>query len=172
LLQQNTTCRQEIEEKKKELRKLVGTRYRNLIDAADSIIAMRELSSELMRVEKSIDENHIILSNSRRSQSLKSSARPINNNNNNNNEKEQNRRLKLEVGKKIKILMDTPEAVFQLSLFLLFFIVIFIFIFIVFFIFRFGLQLKKTIMKRQQHYIYKLKKFIKILTKLVLILQN
>jgi hypothetical protein len=39
--------RKEIEEKKQELRRLVGTRYRDLIDSADSIIHMRDLVSQL-----------------------------------------------------------------------------------------------------------------------------
>ena len=39
--------RKDIEEKKQELRRLVGARYRDLIDSADSIIQMRDLVKDL-----------------------------------------------------------------------------------------------------------------------------
>ena len=51
------STQEEIREKKQELRRLVGNRYRDLIDSADSIIAMRKSSAEIFEHLSSIEEH-------------------------------------------------------------------------------------------------------------------
>lgn len=47
--------RREIEQKKEELRQMVGERYRDLIDAADTIGEMRQCSASVVR---SVEDVH------------------------------------------------------------------------------------------------------------------
>ena len=94
----------------------MGTRYRDLIDAADSIIYMRTLVNSILDIEKKVEDDHKSLSSFRRQNIAKQRDYVIDANGlpklqNGPNTEKDFQQQKFEVGKKIKILVDTPEAV-------------------------------------------------------------
>lgn len=90
----------EIREKKQELRRLVGNRYRDLIDSADSIIAMRKSSAEIFEHLSRIEEHcHEVQSLIRKP--LPRDAP----------QEEQSTADNAELVQKLKELVDTPEGI-------------------------------------------------------------
>eukprot|EP01114_Cavostelium_apophysatum_P017714 TRINITY_DN5329_c0_g1_i1.p1 TRINITY_DN5329_c0_g1~~TRINITY_DN5329_c0_g1_i1.p1 ORF type:complete len:1044 (+),score=290.63 TRINITY_DN5329_c0_g1_i1:112-3243(+) len=101
--------RKDIDEKKQELRKLVGTRYRDLIDSADSIIQMKNLSGQLFDRMSKTEQYCNLLMKKRRDQMMKN---PKEKKHQQETETEARRR-KYTLGKQIKFLVDTPEQIWS-----------------------------------------------------------
>jgi len=102
--------RKEIEDKKQELRRLVGTRYRDLIDSADSIIHMKQLSSELTDKITKMEKYCNAVLKRRRDSVLSLPKQEISTQ----SETEiEIRRKKYFLGKQIKFLVDTPEQIWS-----------------------------------------------------------
>lgn len=103
--------REDIEHKKQELRRLVGTRYRDLIDSADSIIQMRDLSQQLFQRIRRIEDHCYTLTKRRNATQLQQSAEKENGPTISSQESEHRRKYML--GKRIKLLVDTPEEIWS-----------------------------------------------------------
>lgn len=93
--------RREIEEKKEELRQLVGASYRDLIESADSILLMKQsceaVADNISKMETGFDAL-------KKSVSVNVSSPAA--------DQERKRREKLyEVGSRVKYLVDTPEKI-------------------------------------------------------------
>ena len=115
-------AKQDVEKKKYELRMLVGNRYRDLIDSADSILEMKNSSNKISNHLQNIENFSEKLQSATRepfSQKISSKNIIINENiidnrnkskiNNNNNNEEENKVI--EIAKQVKELVDTPEKI-------------------------------------------------------------
>eukprot|EP01104_Vermistella_antarctica_P011393 TRINITY_DN3174_c0_g1_i3.p1 TRINITY_DN3174_c0_g1~~TRINITY_DN3174_c0_g1_i3.p1 ORF type:complete len:460 (+),score=106.87 TRINITY_DN3174_c0_g1_i3:171-1550(+) len=96
------TTGKDIEEKKQELRRLVGTRYRDLIDSADSILEMRDTTQEMLTRLHSVERHCHALRGVVRSQLSDPAAK-----------ERQLRRQKHTLAKQIRFLVDTPEHIWS-----------------------------------------------------------
>ncbi|KAL2634243.1 hypothetical protein R1flu_005722 [Riccia fluitans] len=93
--------RKEIEEKKEELRQLVGASYRDLIESADSILLMRKSCEAVADNIEKMDEGFDLLKNSIVLSTVSSES-----------DKERKRREALfGIGSRVKYLVDTPEKI-------------------------------------------------------------
>ncbi|GFQ69729.1 conserved oligomeric Golgi complex subunit 1 [Trichonephila clavata] len=115
--------RNDIERKKEELRQMVGERYRDLMEAADTITEMKEIAESVTSCLKSIEDTSVNLQHSSLQNGILCAIQ----------EKVERKKKRNEllyiVASQIKILMDSPikiwsyieskEFVFALSLFLL-----------------------------------------------------
>eukprot|EP00013_Stygamoeba_regulata_P025077 CAMPEP_0177644538 /NCGR_PEP_ID=MMETSP0447-20121125/8743_1 /TAXON_ID=0 /ORGANISM="Stygamoeba regulata, Strain BSH-02190019" /LENGTH=425 /DNA_ID=CAMNT_0019146909 /DNA_START=112 /DNA_END=1389 /DNA_ORIENTATION=+ len=113
LFQQNTVdsmrlkeqnLRKEIEAKKEELRVLIGHRYRDLIDSADSIIHMRDCAQRVVEVVRAMEAEAVGLKPHMRAIAAR--------------EEEQLKSLKEEQEDidfvfRVKVLVDTPEKIWD-----------------------------------------------------------
>ncbi|GAB2287118.1 hypothetical protein Dimus_021504 [Dionaea muscipula] len=91
--------RKQIDDKKEELRQLIGNRYRDLIDSADSIISMKSSCESISANVSSISDSIFFLSSESPSFSL-STPRPNSN------------RIKIYgIACRVKYLVDTPENI-------------------------------------------------------------
>ncbi|KAM7280401.1 hypothetical protein ACFE04_007535 [Oxalis oulophora] len=100
----------QIQQKQEELRQLVGTRYRDLIDSADSIVLMKSSCESISANIGSIHHNiQSSLSFSTETVAVTPSSKLGNNNNNNNNN---NNRFRIYgIACRVKYLVDTPENI-------------------------------------------------------------
>jgi len=115
--------RDEIEKKKQELRRLVGTRYRDLIDSADSVIAMKTAAEGLAGCFDRLDHHTArLLAHLRKPGSATASAAAVNglgaavDNGSANGEEDRNRqahRERYHVALQVKLLVDAPEQIWS-----------------------------------------------------------
>ncbi|GFU32096.1 conserved oligomeric Golgi complex subunit 1 [Nephila pilipes] len=115
--------RNDIERKKEELRQMVGERYRDLMEAADTITEMKEIAESVTNCVKSIEDSSIHLQNSSLQNGILSAIQEKV------EKKKQRNELLYILASQIKILMDSPikiwsymenkDFVYALSLFLL-----------------------------------------------------
>ena len=82
------------------------TRYRDLIDSADSIIQMKDLSSDLINSLNNIEKFCIHLAKSRNSDITDEDSSKSNH-----NDSKITQRKQYTMGKRIKLLVDTAEQV-------------------------------------------------------------
>eukprot|EP01087_Luapelamoeba_hula_P018332 TRINITY_DN5895_c0_g1_i2.p1 TRINITY_DN5895_c0_g1~~TRINITY_DN5895_c0_g1_i2.p1 ORF type:complete len:1290 (-),score=232.30 TRINITY_DN5895_c0_g1_i2:130-3999(-) len=103
--------REDIEGKSQELRKLVGTRYRDLIDSADSVIAMKDASLEMCRKLEQIEAGcHSLLSTARKDEDNSAAVSRSSENDSNSF-----RRSKMyHLARQIKLLVDAPEQIWSM----------------------------------------------------------
>ncbi|KAJ6312028.1 hypothetical protein OIU77_013723 [Salix suchowensis] len=94
-----SATRQQIEEKKEELRQLVGNRYRDLIDSADSIVRMKSYCESISRNIASIHTNIRSLSASSLSETPKLTS------------PNSTRGNSYGIACRVKYLVDTPENI-------------------------------------------------------------
>ncbi|BBN04862.1 conserved oligomeric Golgi complex subunit 1 [Marchantia polymorpha subsp. ruderalis] len=93
--------RKEIEEKKEELRQLVGASYRDLIESADSILLMRKSCEAVADNIQKMEEGFDSLKNSITLSTVSSES-----------DRERKRRESLfGIGSRVKYLVDTPEKI-------------------------------------------------------------
>eukprot|EP00898_Chlorokybus_atmophyticus_P006294 jgi/Chlat1/6666/Chrsp49S06154 len=96
--------RKEVEDKKEELRQLVGASYRNLIESADSILGMQAacnaVVSNLLKIQQQFSAFHTDEEDS----SDSAEAREAN------KQREERARL-LSLGSRVKFIVDTPEMI-------------------------------------------------------------
>ncbi|KAL3693725.1 hypothetical protein R1sor_007376 [Riccia sorocarpa] len=93
--------RKEIEEKKEELRQLVGASYRDLIESADSILLMRKSCEAVADNIQKMDDGFDLLRNSIALSTVSSES-----------DKDRKRREALfGIGSRVKYLVDTPEKI-------------------------------------------------------------
>ncbi|PRP75850.1 oligomeric Golgi complex subunit 1-like [Planoprotostelium fungivorum] len=97
--------RKETEERRQELRVLVGARYRDLIDSADTIVEMRELSKEAYQKMNRVETGCKKVLGLREDSLLASTTGKM--------EEKNLRRGNTSTAKKIKILVDTPEQIWR-----------------------------------------------------------
>ncbi|KDP32491.1 hypothetical protein JCGZ_13416 [Jatropha curcas] len=93
------TTRKQIQDKKEELRQLVGNRYRDLIDSADSIVLMKSSCESISSNVASIQSNILSLSSSPVSETPKfTNSNPV--------------RIRIYgIACRVKYLVDTPENI-------------------------------------------------------------
>jgi conserved oligomeric Golgi complex subunit 1 len=109
--------KQDVEKKKYELRMLVGNRYRDLIDSADSILEMKASSSSIANHLQNIEGSCIELQNLMKDvfenapQHSNSNNIIFINNNNPHNTANSKEGEVVEIAKKVKELVDTPEKI-------------------------------------------------------------
>ncbi|KAJ3193653.1 Golgi transport complex subunit 1 [Irineochytrium annulatum] len=100
--------RKDIETKKQDLRIMVGERYRDLLEAADSVQAMKDaavrIQSVFLQVQEGCDVN--VLKNEVRKELEKGKDTAL----------EEKKRLIYPVAAQIKLLVDTPEQVVIITL--------------------------------------------------------
>ncbi|KAK4802607.1 hypothetical protein SAY86_000810 [Trapa natans] len=92
------TARKQIEDKKEELRQLVGNRYRDLIDSADSIVLMKSSCESISSNISSIQASIRSLSESPKSQDPRTQVNPA-------------RFAIYGIACRVKYLVDTPENI-------------------------------------------------------------
>ncbi|KAG9264007.1 conserved oligomeric Golgi complex subunit 1 isoform X1 [Astyanax mexicanus] len=95
--------RGEIEQKKEELRQMVGERYRDLIDAADTIGEMRQCSESVVRCIQGMD---------RYCQQLKQTKNPPQNHSKLEDQKQSKEKF-YTIASQIKLLLEIPERIWS-----------------------------------------------------------
>ncbi|KAM5574407.1 conserved oligomeric Golgi complex subunit 1 [Rosa sericea] len=97
-----STTRKQIQAKKEELRQLVGTRYRDLIDSADSIVLMKRSAHSISRNLSSV--HHAIIHSLSLSSSSSSSSSSLSNSDSDS--------VRIYgIACRVKYLVDTPENI-------------------------------------------------------------
>ncbi|XP_054722129.1 conserved oligomeric Golgi complex subunit 1-like [Uloborus diversus] len=99
--------RNDIERKKEELRQMVGERYRDLMDAADTITEMKEIAESVTTCVRSVEIRSTDLQNG----SLRRGI--LNTIQNKVDEKRRQNELLYTVASQIKILMDSPTKIWS-----------------------------------------------------------
>ncbi|KAG5552184.1 hypothetical protein RHGRI_010318 [Rhododendron griersonianum] len=93
-----STTRKQIQDKSEELRQLVGTRYRDLIDSADSIVLMKSSCESISRNISSIHDSILRSLSSSTTPKLSSNPNP-------------NRARTYGIACRVKYLVETPEII-------------------------------------------------------------
>ncbi|CAL1292405.1 unnamed protein product [Larinioides sclopetarius] len=99
--------RNDIERKKEELRQMVGERYRDLMEAADTITEMKEIAESVTCCVKSIEDSSIHLQNSSLQNGILSAIQEEV------AQKKKRNELLYIVASQIKILMDSPTKIWS-----------------------------------------------------------
>ena len=118
------THREEIEAKSQDLRKLVGTRYRDLIDSADSVIAMKDAATQMSKKIEQIEGGcHSLISKVRKQDDPQvnnfGKYRPFDVSsedyltNYTSEDRTLQRRKMYHLARQIKLLVDAPEQVIK-----------------------------------------------------------
>lgn len=109
--------RDEIEKKKHELRRLVGTRYRDLIDSADSVIAMKTAAEGLAGCFERLDHHTArLLAHLRKPGPTAANGNGAATDSASGGEEERNRaahRERYHVALQVKLLVDAPEQIWS-----------------------------------------------------------
>ncbi|KAF7146705.1 hypothetical protein RHSIM_Rhsim04G0086300 [Rhododendron simsii] len=93
-----STTRKQIKDKSEELRQLVGTRYRDLIDSADSIVLMKSSCESISRNISSVHDSILRSLSSSTTPKLSSNPNP-------------NRARTYGIACRVKYLVETPEII-------------------------------------------------------------